>query len=107
LSFVTDENIDKEAKDKKKQVKEPTKVYAPKIDVMVGIDKEKEIINVEVDNDDEEARLMQFLEKAPSQPVENFQVQLSKGQKRTQKKLNQSSKDSYQTRSKVSLKPFK
>jgi hypothetical protein len=287
LSFVTDENIDKEAKDRKKQVKEPTKVYAPETDVRVGIDKEKEIINVEsdkvesavqvnnpaeeksknnatvnletvsvkskpaktnsnkslqqnnrfsllvdnpdegsitskqqplqksieqqnmhskssdkgkaaaqvsspdtvfkeqdklleaelvadslqnvdvsddvngvddvssqgsyidatqelhdkssdesdknvqgtssatpekvkkdmaflneswanmVDNDDEEARLMQFLEKAPSQPVENFQVQLSKGQKRTQKKLNQSSKDSYQTRSKVSLKPFK
>jgi hypothetical protein len=39
---------------------------------------------------------------------DGFQVQLSKGQKRAQKKLKQSSRDSYATRSKgVSPKPFR
>jgi hypothetical protein len=39
---------------------------------------------------------------------DGFQVQLSKGQKRAQKKLKQSSRDSYATRSKwVSLRPFR
>jgi hypothetical protein len=38
---------------------------------------------------------------------EGFQVKLSKNQKKAQKKLSQSSKDSYATRSKVPLKPFK
>jgi hypothetical protein len=38
---------------------------------------------------------------------EGFQVKLSKNQKKAQKKLSQSSKDSYATRSKVSHKPFK
>jgi hypothetical protein len=56
-----------------------------------------------VENEEEDTSLNQ----APSQPVENFQVVLSKGQKRAQKKLNTSSKDSYATRSKVSQKPFK
>jgi hypothetical protein len=56
-----------------------------------------------VENEEEDTSLNQ----APSLPVENFQVVLSKGQKRAQKKLNTSSKDSYATRSKVSQKPFK
>jgi hypothetical protein len=39
---------------------------------------------------------------------DGFQIHLSKGQKRVQKKLKQSSKDSYATRSKgVSPRPFK
>lgn len=41
-------------------------------------------------------------------PDDGFQIQLSKGQKRIQKKLKQSSMDSYATRSKgVSPKPFR
>jgi hypothetical protein len=39
--------------------------------------------------------------------VDGFQVQLSKQQKRAQKKNLQTSRDSYATRSKVSPKPFK
>jgi hypothetical protein len=38
---------------------------------------------------------------------DGFQVQLSKEQKRAQKKKLQASRDSYATRSKVSPKPFK
>jgi hypothetical protein len=38
---------------------------------------------------------------------DGFQVKLSKNQKKAQKKASQSSKDSYATRSKVNLKPFK
>jgi hypothetical protein len=60
-----------------------------------------------VENEEEDTSLKQFLDQAPSQPAENFQVVLSKGQKRAQKKVNTSSKDSYVTRSKVSQKPFK
>jgi hypothetical protein len=36
-----------------------------------------------------------------------FQLHLTKHQKKAQKKLNQSSRDSYATRSKVPLKPFR
>jgi hypothetical protein len=57
------------------------------------------------ENDDEEARLLNFLEQPP--PVQNFQVQLPKSQKKQQKKLTQSSRDSYATRSRVTQKPFK
>jgi hypothetical protein len=57
------------------------------------------------ENDDEEARLLNFLEQPP--PVQNFQVQVSKSQKKQQKKLTQSSRDSYATRSRVTQKPFK
>jgi hypothetical protein len=39
--------------------------------------------------------------------ADGFQVQLTKNQKRAQKRLNQSSKDSYATRSKVVPKPFR
>ncbi|WJX18974.1 hypothetical protein P8452_08719 [Trifolium repens] len=39
--------------------------------------------------------------------TDEFQVKLTKNQKRAQKKLNQSSKDSYATRSKVVPKPFR
>jgi hypothetical protein len=60
-----------------------------------------------VENEDQEARLQQFLEQDPPQAVQNFQVVLSKSQKKAQKKQNISSKDSYATRSKVNLKPFK
>jgi hypothetical protein len=38
---------------------------------------------------------------------QGFQIQMSKNQKKAQKKLKQSSKDSYATRSKVPPKPFK
>jgi hypothetical protein len=38
---------------------------------------------------------------------DGFQVQLSKNQKKAQKKVLHSSKDSYATRSKFSLKPLK
>ncbi|GAU42257.1 hypothetical protein TSUD_327350 [Trifolium subterraneum] len=62
---------------------------------------------VENDDDDEEARLSNDLVKEPTQLAENYQLKLSKGQKKTQKRLNQSSKDSYATRSKVLQKPFK
>jgi hypothetical protein len=60
-----------------------------------------------IKNEEEEARLLTHLEKEPAQPVDNFQLKMSKGQKKTQKRLNQSSKDSYATRSKVFQKPFK
>jgi hypothetical protein len=36
-----------------------------------------------------------------------FQIHMSKQQKKAQKKLKQSSRDSYATRSKVPLKPFR
>jgi len=39
--------------------------------------------------------------------VDGFQLQVSKSQKRAQKKMNQASKNSYGTRSKVYPKPFK
>jgi hypothetical protein len=39
--------------------------------------------------------------------ADGFQIQLTKNQKRAQKRLNQSSKDSYATRSKVAPKPFR
>jgi hypothetical protein len=38
---------------------------------------------------------------------DGFQLQRSKSQKKAQKKLKQSSKDSYATRSRVSSKPFR
>jgi hypothetical protein len=38
---------------------------------------------------------------------EGFQIHLSKNQKKAQKKVKQSSRDSYATRSRVPLKPFK
>ncbi|KAK2400289.1 hypothetical protein QL285_050002 [Trifolium repens] len=60
-----------------------------------------------VENEDEEARLTEFLEKEPTQSADGFQIKLSKGQKRSQKKQNQSSRDSYATRSRVNPKPFK
>ncbi|MCH87332.1 hypothetical protein A2U01_0008200, partial [Trifolium medium] len=60
-----------------------------------------------VENEDEEARLMEQLEKDPTQPAENFQMKMCKGQKKSQKKQNQSSRDSYATRSRVTQKPFK
>jgi hypothetical protein len=60
-----------------------------------------------VENEDEEARLTKFLEKEPTQSADGFQIKLSKGQKRSQKKQNKSSRDSYATRSKVNPKPFK
>ncbi|KAK2368654.1 hypothetical protein QL285_081835 [Trifolium repens] len=60
-----------------------------------------------VENEDQEARLQQFFEQDPPQAVQNFQVVLSKSQKKAQKKQNISSKDSYATRSNVNLKPFK
>jgi hypothetical protein len=60
-----------------------------------------------VDNEDEEARLLDYLEKEPNLPTEGFQLKVSKGQKKAQKKLNQSSMDSYATRSRVTQKPFK
>jgi hypothetical protein len=59
-----------------------------------------------VENEEEEARLKHDLEQAPTQPVQNFQVVISKNQKRTQKKLTASSRDSYATRSKVPQRPF-
>jgi hypothetical protein len=39
--------------------------------------------------------------------ADGFQIHLSKNQKKIQKKLKQSSKDSYATRSKVAPKPFR
>jgi hypothetical protein len=59
------------------------------------------------DNDEVEARLMEYLEKDPPLAVDNSQGKLSKGQKKAQKKQNQSSKDSYATRSRVNPEPFK
>jgi hypothetical protein len=59
-------------------------------------------------DDEENAQLC--LEEAgysESNHAGGFQVVLSKAQKNTQKKKKQSSKDSYATRSKVTLKPFK
>jgi hypothetical protein len=59
-------------------------------------------------DDEENAQLC--LEEAgysESNHADGFQVVLSKAQKNTQKKKKQSSKDSYATRSKVTLKPFK
>ncbi|MCH84506.1 RNA-directed DNA polymerase (Reverse transcriptase), partial [Trifolium medium] len=55
------------------------------------------------ENVDEEDALLNYLEtKTPEipKPTENFQSRLTKGQKKSQKKVNQSSKDSYATRSK-------
>ncbi|GAU37905.1 hypothetical protein TSUD_163420 [Trifolium subterraneum] len=52
------------------------------------------------DNEDEEARLIEYLEKEPTPPTKDLRLKLSKGQKKSQKKLNQSSRDSYTTRSK-------
>jgi hypothetical protein len=60
-----------------------------------------------VENEDDEARLTEFLEKEPNQSADGFQIRLSKGHKRSQKKKNQSSRDSYATRSRVNPKPFK
>jgi hypothetical protein len=45
--------------------------------------------------------------KEQQQCDEGFQIKLSKQQKKTQKKLSQSSKDSYATKSKVNQRPFK
>jgi hypothetical protein len=60
-----------------------------------------------IENEEEEARLLTHLEQEPAQHVDNFQLKMSKSQKKTQKRMNQSSKDSYATRSKVFQKPFK
>jgi hypothetical protein len=58
---------------------------------------------------DAEEQLQKNLEDTGQHNLDDgFQVQLSKGQKRIQKKLKQSSRDSYATRSKgVSPKPFR
>jgi hypothetical protein len=59
------------------------------------------------------ANMAELEENEPSphmeshQSVEGFQLKFSKTQKKAQKRLNQSSKDSYATRSKVNQKPFK
>jgi hypothetical protein len=50
--------------------------------------------------------------EANPSPIEDsndtgFQIHLSKNQKKAQKKLKQSSRDSYATRSKVPPKPFR
>ncbi|MCH99212.1 hypothetical protein A2U01_0020223, partial [Trifolium medium] len=59
------------------------------------------------ENEENETRLIDNLEKDPQQSSDGFQVKMSKGQRKAKKRVNQSSKDSYATRSKVSLKPFK
>jgi hypothetical protein len=45
--------------------------------------------------------------EAQTTKEDGFQIKLTKNQKRAQKKVTQSSKDSYATRSRVSQKPFK
>jgi hypothetical protein len=50
LNFVADDTLDILAKDKKKLVKEPTKVFVPKSDGRVLQAKETEIINVDNEN---------------------------------------------------------
>ncbi|PNX74454.1 hypothetical protein L195_g030374 [Trifolium pratense] len=57
---------------------------------------------------EEEAQVaLQDSDIAVDNQEEGFQVKLSKNQKKAQKKLKQSSKDSYATRSKVPSKPLK
>jgi hypothetical protein len=59
------------------------------------------------DLEDQDMPQVDIAPTVPQQCDEGFQVQLSKQQKKAQKKLSHSSKDSYATRSKVSQKPFK
>lgn len=59
--------------------------------------------------EEEEASLLASVQKTDQNIVDEdgFQMKLLKGQKKTQKKLKQTSRDSYATRSKVSHKPLK
>jgi hypothetical protein len=56
---------------------------------------------------EEEEGIQQEPEQNLANPDDSFTLNLSKNQKKIQRKKNHSSKESYATRSKVSLKPFK
>jgi hypothetical protein len=56
---------------------------------------------------EEEEGIQQEPEQNLANPDDGFTLNLSKNQKKIQRKKNHSSKESYATRSKVSLKPFK
>jgi hypothetical protein len=58
---------------------------------------------------DDEQQNLQLEESSARQHLsdDGFQIKLSKNQKKAQKKVSLTSKDSYATRSKVSQKPFK
>jgi hypothetical protein len=57
--------------------------------------------------EEEAHKTLDEIEQMEDNSADGFQVQLSKSQKKAQKKLKQSSKDSYATRSKVAPKPFR
>jgi hypothetical protein len=59
------------------------------------------------ENEENETRAIETLEKEIQHSSDGFQLKVSKGQKKAKKRMNQSSKDSYATRSKVNQKPFK
>jgi hypothetical protein len=58
-----------------------------------------------VDAEEESRKLLEDTDQGVDE--EGFQLQISKNQKRAQKKLKQLSRDTYSTRSKVPPKPFK
>jgi hypothetical protein len=58
-----------------------------------------------VDAEDESMKLLE--DTGQGLDEDGFQLQISKNQKKAQKKLKQLSRDTYSTRSKVPPKPFK
>jgi hypothetical protein len=59
------------------------------------------------DAEDEANKTVDDIDQMEDNRDDGFRVQLSKSQKKAQKKLKQSIKDSYATRSKVAPKPFR
>ncbi|GAU10068.1 hypothetical protein TSUD_423760, partial [Trifolium subterraneum] len=49
LNFVEEEKLDKEVREKRKSLKDASKVYVPAKDGRIGLDTNKEVINVESD----------------------------------------------------------